>query len=334
MKRKAATIILAFALSGCASPLAWTQPSQAPTRLPAAVNPNTAAAAAAGNTGTGSASVNTSSGPLLGAYEADAPSSWSGLSEFASVTGVTPQIALYYSAWNSGFNTAFAQTARSHGAYVFAQIQPNGVTLASIAAGGSDDYLRQYARTVRAFGHPVILSFAHEMNGNWYTWGAGHTSPSDFVAAWRHVVQIFRDEGASNVTWVWTVNSTNIGPHDPLSQWWPGSSWVNWVGIDGYYYFSSDSFDSVFGQTIAQIRTFTNAPVMISETAVGGTSDRESQIAALFSGIRADHIVGAVWFDKAQHNGVYHQDWRLEDDSAALAAFRAAVRKYPRSSDG
>jgi hypothetical protein len=42
-----------------------------------------------------------------------------------------------------------------------------GVTLASIAAGGSDSYLRSYADAVVALGHPVILSFGHEVNGTW-----------------------------------------------------------------------------------------------------------------------------------------------------------------------
>ncbi len=30
----------------------------------------------------------------------------------------------------------------------------------------------------------------------------------------------------------------------------------------------------------------------------------------------------------AQHAGIYHQDWRLEDDPDALAAFTAAVATY------
>jgi nucleotide-binding universal stress UspA family protein len=59
---------------------------------------------------------------------------------------------------------------------VLVQLEPKGVTLASIAAGGSDAYLRSYADAVVAFGHPVILSFGHEMNGNWYPWGYGHAS--------------------------------------------------------------------------------------------------------------------------------------------------------------
>lgn len=64
------------------------------------------------------------------------------------------------------FSTSFAQAAWDHDAYVLVQLEPEDVPLASIAAGGSDAYLCSYADAVVAFGHPVILSFGHEMNGN------------------------------------------------------------------------------------------------------------------------------------------------------------------------
>ena len=73
---------------------------------------------------------------------------------------------------------------------------------------------------------PVILSFGAEMNGSWYSWGSGHTRPNVFVAAWRHVVSVFRQAGAHNVRWLWTVNSTNATAA-PLKRWWPGNSYVN-----------------------------------------------------------------------------------------------------------
>jgi hypothetical protein len=264
--------------------------------------------------------------PLVGVYEPGAPARWSRIAEFAGATGVHPKIVVYYSPWKDPFAASFAQTAWEHGAYVLVQLQPGGVTLASIAAGGSDAYLRSYADDVLAFGHPVILSFGHEMNGDWYSWGDGQSSPASFVAAWRHVVQVFRDVGATNVTWLWTVNSTE-GASSALSQWWPGAGYVNWVGIDGYFARSTDTFEAIFGGTLAIIRKFSAAPAMITETAVGVTPNRESQIASLFAGAKASHMIGVLWFDQSQHSGLYHQDWRLEDDTAALAAFRAAVRK-------
>jgi hypothetical protein len=66
---------------------------------------------------------------------------------------------------------------------------------------------------------------------------------------------------------------------------------------------------------------------MISETAVGPESG-VSKIPGLFAGMKADHLLGLVWFDQTQDDGVNHQDWHLEDDPAALAAFGAAVKQY------
>jgi mannan endo-1,4-beta-mannosidase len=293
----AAAVGVVLAVTGCLTPLT----SQAPLRpVPAPAS------------------------PLVGVYEPGALSSWSHITEFTNATGVKPRIVVYYSAWNDPFSTSFAQAAWDHDAYVLVQLEPKGVTLASIAAGGSDAYLHSYADAVVAFGHPVILSFGHEMNGTWYSWGDGHTSPATFVAAWRHVVRVFRAAGAANVTWLWTVNSI-AGAASSLSRWWPGAAWVDWTGIAGYYFRATDTFGSVFGSTIAVIRTFSNAPLLIAETAVGTTPNRESQIGALFASVRAERLAGVVWFDKEQHAGLYHQDWRLENDPSALAAFRAAA---------
>lgn len=70
--------------------------------------------------------------------------------------------------------------------------------------------------------------------------------------------------------------------------------------------------------------------MLVTETAVWNTPDRARKITALIAGVRAARLVGLVWFDRTQHQGTFHQDWRLEDDPAALAAFRAAVRAYLR----
>lgn len=268
-------------------------------------------------------------GSLPGVYESAWQQSYSPITAFGNLTGAQPKVDLYYSAWDERFQAQFAAEARQHGAYVLVQLQPNGVTLASIAAGGSDQYLREYAAQVRAFGHPVILSFGHEMNGGWYTWGTKDATPAQFIAAWRHVVDVFQSAGALNVTWMWTVNAINAGEPD-ISRWWPGAAYVNLVGIDGYYYFPADRFSHVFGTTIAEARKFTNDPVFIGETAIGPGPDAAAQVTDLFAGMRADHVLGFVWFDHAQNDPPYHQDWKMSDDAAAVAAFRAGVKEYAK----
>lgn len=264
--------------------------------------------------------------PLVGVYEPGSPG-YSQITQFTRATGVRPGVVLYYSGWGEPFQAEFAATAWKRGAYAFVQLEPDTTTLTRVARGYSDPYLKRYASQVRDFGHPVLLSFAHEMNGRWYSWGAGHATAAEFIAAWRHVVQVFRDQGAGNVTWVWTVNAINAAS-SPLRQWWPGSQWVTWAGIDGYFYRPGDTFASVFGRTLAEIRTFTPAPAFIGETAVGPGPEAASQVTGLFTGARTGHYAGFVWFDKAQHDPPYHQDWHLADDPAALTAFRAAAQNY------
>jgi mannan endo-1,4-beta-mannosidase len=262
----------------------------------------------------------------FGLYAEGAPASYAGITSFTMATGVRPDLALYYSGWYEPFRASFATAAARHGAVPVVQINPAGVSLAAIASGHFDAYLRSYATAVRSYRRPVVLSFGHEMNGRWYSWGYRHTPPAVFVAAWRHIVTIFRTLGARNVTWMWSVNTVEPKPHfvpDPTA-WWPGGSYVNWVGIDGYFHKSSAGFASVFGPTIVKVRELTREPILISETGAPPDTGQPGKIAALFAGVRSYGLLGFVWFDN-----VGRWDYRVSSP-AAIAAFRADAQTYNR----
>lgn len=264
-------------------------------------------------------------GSILGVYRGGVPRSYGLVDTFASAIGMQPNVVMYFSGWGERFQTSFAGTARQHGAVPFVEIEPTTVSMASIAAGHQDGYLRSYARAVRSFGHSVIIGFAHEMNGSWYPWGWTHTKPKVFVSAWRHVVTLFRNAGADNVTWLWIVNGLAAG-EAPIREWWPGRHYVSWVGVDSYYVLPTQTFADVFGPTLGAIRDFTHKPVLISETGVGQLAGQAAKIPDLFAGIRARHLLGLVYFDYAQYSGIYHQAWQIDSDPPAVAAFRKAVR--------
>jgi Glycosyl hydrolase family 26 len=274
------------------------------------------------------ASLPTGQATYLGVYESGPPHSYQPVAQFVKATGRQPNLVGYYSGWGEHFATSFAQTARGHGAVTILQIDPTDTSLPGIVAGDYDGYLRSYADTVRNFGHPVVIGFGHEMNANWYSWGYGHVPPPTFVAAWRHIVRLFREQGADKVTWLWTINA-DLPRTGPIAAWWPGAGYVTWVGIDGYFYRRSDTFASVFGKTIAQVRAITGKPVLLSETAVGPGAGQPAKIGDLFAGMRQYQTLGLVWFDIAQHQGIYHQDWRIEDSPAAEAAFRLHASALP-----
>jgi mannan endo-1,4-beta-mannosidase len=258
-------------------------------------------------------------GSYIGVFEPGAPESYAGIAAFTKTTGVNPGVVSYYSGWNEPFQTGFAAKAARHGALTLVQIDPTNISLAAIASGQYDNYLRTYANSVRSFGHKVILGFGHEMNGPWYSWGWTHSRAKMFVAAWRHVVDVFRQQGASNVIWLWTVNvdPPNDNAIQNPARWWPGSSYVNWVGIDGYYLKNSWQFAPLFGPTIKIAHSLSRMPIPIIISEVGAaTADQPAKIADLFAGVRAYGLLGFVWFDT---NG--SRNWTLTTP-AAIAAFR------------
>jgi mannan endo-1,4-beta-mannosidase len=268
-------------------------------------------------------SLSTNPASYLGLYPNGVPESFGGVTAFVAATGVKPDLVSYYSGWLEPFQSSFSAAAAKEGANPLVQIDPTDINIAAIAAGHYDAYLRSYAAAVRAYRYPVILSFGHEMNGYWYSWGYKQTSPVVFVDAWRHIVALFRALGAENVTWLWTINVIHNRAHvvSP-GPWWPGGSYVTWVGIDGYYYNSSSVFASLFGPTIAAVRELTRDPILIAETAAATSAGQPAKIADLFAGIRLYGLLGFVWFDS-----VHIENWRL-DSQAAIAAFRRGARRY------
>jgi mannan endo-1,4-beta-mannosidase len=269
------------------------------------------------------------SGSYLGVYANGVPGSYAGVTKFANSTGAHPDVVMYYSGWFVPFPVDFAVRTANAGAVPLIQIDPDSINIAGIVSGRYDGYLSSYAESVRRYRHPVILSFGHEMNGSWYSWGYRHTSPAVFVAAWRHIVSLFRALGAHNVTWLWTVNIINDAHGGNIPQpspWWPGSSYVNWVGIDGYYLKPSWSFAPLFGPTIGAVRQFTSDPILIAETGAVPAADQPAKISDLFEGIRKYGLLGFVWFDSTNSIG---QDFTI-NSSTAIGAFRKGASTYRR----
>lgn len=267
--------------------------------------------------------LSTTPGSYIGLYSRGVPHSYAGITAFTTATGIKPRLVVYYSGWQEPFQVSFARTAANEGAVPLVQMNPAGASVAAIAGGRYDTYLSTYADAIHNYRHPVILSFGHEMNGYWYSWGYTHTSPAAFVAAWRHIVTVFKERGAQNVTWLWTINTIHKKNKVPSpGPWWPGSAYVTWVGIDGYFTNSSSVFASVFGPTIVYVRNLTHRPILITETSATPVGSQPTKIADLFAGIHLYGLLGFVWFDS-----VDKVDWRLSGP-AAMSALRQNADAY------
>jgi Glycosyl hydrolase family 26 len=114
-------------------------------------------------------------------------------------------------------------------------------TLEKIIAGEFDVDLREWARGAKAFGSPILIEWGTEPNGDWFSWnakwngGAGE-GPKRYIAAYQHIVDCLRAEGADNLTWVWHVNWYD----EPERKWnafenyFPGQSYCDWVALSAY----------------------------------------------------------------------------------------------------
>jgi endoglucanase len=223
---------------------------------------------------------------------------------------------------------------------------PASNLLAAIAGGAADAEIARIGRQLATVPGTVLLEPGWEMNGNWsdYRWqgvanGGGSDAPARYRDAWRRIVRIFREQGASNVRWVFNPNTGN-----PLtwsatgeSHWnwygnyYPGDEYVDYVGMHGFNaptVFNAPwaTFDALFDGASADrmlsdlLARFPTKPVIIGEFASEeGTGDAKAQwIRAAYARLRSHpNVVGAVWFHMDKET-----DWRVDSSAASLQAFR------------
>ena len=107
-----------------------------------------------------------------------------------------------------------------------------GAGPSAVAAGRSDTYLASLARGVAAIGRPVLLNYAWTADSNVQrrAWRGG----SPFVAAWRHVHDLFAAKGVRG-SWVWAPGADVFaGARGGADRYWPGDGYVDWVAAAGY----------------------------------------------------------------------------------------------------
>jgi hypothetical protein len=262
-------------------------------------------------------------GKFFGIEADGSPDSLNPATEVAASVGRNPNLLGQYVGWGTAFDKTAAAGALGYGALYYMAWEPFGTTLSAIAAGQSDHYVSSVAKAVRAFGGPVAISFGHEMNGNWYPWGTSQSTAAQFVAAWRHIHDLFAAAGATNVIWVWNPNIVNPMPDVELAPYWPGGAYVDWVGLTGYFATTGPhTFSGVYGPTMTEVRRFTSKPVIIAETAVETGPDEVSSIRSLIGGVKSNSkVLGFVWFDFSKDD----VDWTLGDRPIARAAVASGV---------
>ncbi|MEV0900623.1 glycosyl hydrolase [Actinoplanes sp. NPDC049802] len=195
-----------------------------------------------------------------------------------------------------------------------------------ILSGDSDELIATAARRLKQLDRPTLLRWGWEMNGRWYEWGGfqNKRDPEGFIKCFRHLREIFDDQGADNVSWVWSPNwrSSPDEHWNRMEAYYPGDKFVDWVGVSGYDFDREKPptlFDPIYQKYASR------KPILITEVGskdYGGTS--KADWITEFSEYVAQRpaIGGSVWFDTDTHPN-YPERWRFDTDPRSTAAYKA-----------
>ena len=226
-------------------------------------------------------------------------------------------VILYYPEWGQPLlNPAFIG---NHTPMVSLRLDDgSGNSLLQAIGNGSENaQLDSYAAQCKAYGKPIFFRPGYEMNGNWMPYSGNATL---FVRAWQYMYDRFRQDGVTNVAWVWAPN------YDANNNWipyYPGNAYCQYVGID-LYNFAPNGI--LFSQASASfIKYFEDEkPIYITETgsADNASVNKTAFIDDLFTTIESNpDIVGVNWFNLNDTVNSCFQGLAFESSSGSLAAW-------------
>jgi hypothetical protein len=261
----------------------------------------------------------------------------------ASIGGRAPALWSVWSSWgipNGAFDTTLYSGLRQRNITPLVIWQPDDPSNPSdprfaysrIAAGDWDTYLRDYATAAKAWGSTIVMRFAHEMDGDWFPWGMGRfdNTPATFIAAWRHVVDIFRGSGgvgATNVKFLWS-------PYLAAPTLYPGDAYVDYVGFTRFNWGPPKTslwrpLKDLLTGAVKDMAAITSRPIIVAETGSANWSAGD-KAAWIRDGYAAAYdnfpSIKAIMYFNINVSGY---DWRLTNPPAALSAY-AAIAADPR----
>ncbi len=257
-------------------------------------------------------------GVLLGEYYGDGT-----IAATEQRIGRRPNIHLTYYGWTEDWtNDSVPKDDFTAGRIPLVNLEPDNIDFNNIVSGSLDATIKARASGSKKLGHPFFLDFAAEMNGD-EAWSGN--DPALYVAAYRHIHDLFVAAGATNVIWAWCPNVTDTNGGNAMTMaYYPGDAYVDWTGVDGYNWGTSDpsfgwqSFRDVF-KDIYPLLAAKGKPILIGEMAsdeVGGS--KPQWIADMIPTLRTDFpsIKAFVWFDVKKE-----RDWEINSSASSLAAY-------------
>jgi hypothetical protein len=275
---------------------------------------------------------------------------------FTTVTGKTggiaPRIWSLFSVWGDpdtkSFPTGPANWVRSRGAVPLVFWEPykdvdhcDFADFDKIADGDYDtDYVRPWAQAAAAYGSRILLRFASEINGAYFPWGIKNklcdNTTADFKRAWKHVFNVFKSVGATNVKFLWTVSRKGCKPSgcNPYKAYYPGNAYVHYVGFSAFNWGRHsghrwESLSRIINDVLPYFKRFTRKPVVIAELATNKTGGNKARW--LRDGYNMVYKrwpnVKAIVYLNVDLSSLGHPDWSLATPSGAYPAYKSIASK-------
>jgi hypothetical protein len=262
----------------------------------------------------------------IGAYLPPVDNYLGEIQAFNQGTGKNHAIILFYRSISGGAadNISLLEQCRTTGAVPFVNCTALW-TYSSIIAGEHDDYFHTMGRAFKGFGDRILLTLDSEMN---LVGGA----PSSFISMWRHVHDIFTQEGASNVEWVWSPNYLPA----TYNSYYPGDAYVHWVGTEGFCWRDSSSAATLFGPILSAFASsHPHKPAIISYMAgdKSTTLAKAQWITDAYATLKGySNLKAVVWWndDGYDWQGTYN-DFRVYPTSSKPSAVPTEVTSAYKS---
>ena len=217
------------------------------------------------------------------------------------------------------------------------------IDMGSILNGDHDAYIRQVAQQVAEMDVPIMMSLFGEANvAAQLAYGADGTSFRDNVSdltghygdpdaldgperthdVFRHVIDLFNEEGASNVTWYMYLG-TDYGTEPenvPIEALYPGDDYISWVG-QSVYIDSASELAASLDTGYAAWGQVTDNPFFIPELANKSTGGDE--ITAVLDGLAQYERIGAVTWTDFEEASLYYDAPRLGDGAGDWNALKS-----------
>ena len=202
-----------------------------------------------------------------------------------------------------------------------------------VVEGVLDTKLRAMASELSRVDSTVLWVPWEEANGGWRTAiGTATNGPETWAAAWRHMYDLFDEEGADNLRWV-LAPSGNVMRRDPvgsangLDAWYPGDEYIDYAGVDFYdhggRFYSEGEPAAIFDELIGQYDAVSDQklPFLVNEIGSHVEEDRapdaeytpaEWTREAVEAMRENDRIVGFLWWDAPPDLQLTDQYWGRE----------------------